>query len=605
MRGLRPSRPAGRRRAALALAAATLPANLLLGAPPHAATPPAAALAESLRTRTVAASPLGVVVTSAPEASWAGVRMLEAGGNAVDAAVAAAFALTAADPGGSGLGGQTWMLIRLASGEERALLCPSRAPMRLDPGQVRAARIGVDLHGPKAAAVPTTVATLAHALRRYGTMSFADVLAPSIEAADAGYRIQTAEHSFLGDYRGRLFDSGVLCPVYLTGPTGESGYPDPAPVGTCVRIPGLAETLRRLAGAGPEDFFTGVIASKLVDESRADGGFLSKEDLARVPASVLDVAPVRGSYRGLTALSVPAPAGGSTLVMALQILDALPAATLARPGLARGHAIVEALRLARAESGARRLATEITEGPLVSEWLTPRWAAGQAARIRPGRAIPRDELRPGGQALPPGRGTSHLSVVDAAGNAVSLTQSLGRYFGAAWAAPSLGFPLNAFVEPLVEDDRSSPAWLGPGAASPFPVAPIVLLEGGRPVLVAGTGGSSRIPSILLNFLAGVVDAGESPAEASARPRLLWEDDSAGPRVMLEVAPPFTADDPKTLKEMGYANVFTLADPGRDTAAFGGVHAIAWDAATASWVGIADGRRPATVAVPSRVAPPPR
>lgn len=600
-----PARSPSRRRAAVTLAGLALPALLLLGAPPPGGdAPDPATMAESLRTRTVAASPLGVVVTSTPEASWAGVRMLEAGGNAVDAAVAAAFALTASDPGGSGLGGQTWMLVRLASGEERAVLCPARAPMRLDREAVKAARVGSDLWGPKAAAVPTTVATLAHALGRYGTRSFAEVLAPAIEAADAGYRIQSAEHAFLGDYARRLFDSDVLSPVYLTGPTGESGIPDPAPVGTCVWLPGLADTLRRLAVAGPKDFYAGRIAAALVEETRAAGGLITKEDLARVPASVLDLPPVRGSYRGLTALSVPAPAGGSTLVMALQILDALPSATLAAPGLARGHAIVEAVRLARAEAGARRLATEVTEGPLVSEWLTRRWAATRAARIRPGRAIPREELHEGGRGLPPGPGTSHLSVVDADGNAVSLTQSLGRYYGAAWAPPSLGFPLNAFLEPLGADDRSSPAWLGPGASQPLPVAPLVLVKGGRVVLVAGTGGSSRIPSILLGFLAGVVDAGESPAEACARPRLLWEDDSAGPRVMLEVAPPFTADDAKALLEVGYDDVFTLAAPDRNTAAFGGVHAIAWDAASASWVGIADGRRPATVAVPSRVAPPP-
>jgi gamma-glutamyltranspeptidase/glutathione hydrolase len=290
--------------------------------------------------------------------------------------------------------------------------------------------------------------------------------------------------------------------------------------------------------------------------------------------------------------------------MALQILDALPAATLARPGLTRGHAIAEALRLARAESGARRLATEITEGPLVSEWLTPRWAAAQAARIRPGRAIPREQLRPGAHGLPPTRGTSHLSVVDAAGNAVSLTQSLGRYFGAAWAAPSLGFPLNAFVEPLDSDEKGSPTWLGPGAAAPVAVAPIILVRDGKPVLVAGTGGSSRIPAILLSFLAGVVDGGEEPADACARPRLLWEDDSAGPRVMLEVAPPFTTDDVKALEEMGYENVFTLTEPGSDTAAFGGLHAIARDPGDSSWIGIADGRRPAKMAVPSRIVPPP-
>ena len=126
---------------------------------------PSPSLADSLRPPPPVTSALGMVVTSAPEATWAGVRMLEVGGNAVDAAVAAAFALTASDPGGSGLGGQTWMVIRLASGEERAVYCPARAPLLIDRAKMKAARQGTDLWGPMAAAVPTTVATLAHALR--------------------------------------------------------------------------------------------------------------------------------------------------------------------------------------------------------------------------------------------------------------------------------------------------------------------------------------------------------------------------------------------------------------------------------------------------------
>jgi gamma-glutamyltranspeptidase/glutathione hydrolase len=561
-------------------------------------------LAESLRPKAVVSSPLGMVVTSTPEASWAGVRMLEAGGNAVDAAVAAAFTLTAADPGGSGLGGQTWMVIRTASGEERAVFCPARAPLRFDRKRVKAAREGADLWGPMAVAVPTTVATLAHALRRYGTKSFAEVLAPAIEAADAGYRTQSFEHGYLGDYARRLFDSDVLYPAYLTGPTGESGIPDPAPIGTCVKIPGLAETLRRLAEAGPSDFYAGRIAARLDEEMRNAGGFVTRRDLARVPASVRDVPPVRGSYRGRTALSVPAPAGGNVLVMALQILDALPTGSLAAPGLPRGHAIVEAVRIARAEAAIHRLQDDVTDGPLLSEWLTKPWAERQAARIRPGRAMTRGELEGERRPFSADRGTTQVSVVDARGNAVSLTQSLGRYYGAAWVPPSLGFLLNAFVEPLDSDDPAAPGLLQPGAAPPVPVAPFLLVRGGRTVLAAGVAGSSRIPSILLNLLAGLVDGNEKPVDAYARPRILWEDDTAGPRVMLEIAPPLTPDDVLALKGMGYGNVFALTAPGRDSTVFGGIHGVAWDPEASAWDGIVDGRRSGVAAAPARVAPPP-
>jgi gamma-glutamyltranspeptidase / glutathione hydrolase len=601
-----------RRRGALALASLAVAAAtgaLLIAAPqvPQAmpAVPtPVPSVADTLRPPEPVSSPLGIVVSATAEASWAGARMLEAGGNAVDAAVAAAFALGASDPGGSGLGGQTWMVIRLASGVERALLCPSRAPMRIDRARVKAARRKTELWGPMASGIPTSVATLDHALRQYGTLPFARVLGPAIEIAEGGYAIHAFERSYLGDYKHRLWDSEVLLPVFLTGPAGESGYPEPAPVGTCVSLPGLGGTLRRLAAAGAADFYSGTIAATLDKEIRAAGGFVTRADLVRIPATVLDVAPVRGVYRGQTALSVPSPAGGSALVMALQILDALPSETLAKPGLERGHAIVEAVRLARAEAGLRRLAGEVTEGPVLSEWLTPGWAASQAARIRPGKAIPQEELLQGGAAFPPDRGTTHVSVVDAAGNAVSLTQSLGRYYGAAWAAPSLGFPLNSFVETLESNDRSSPAFLGPGSAAPVPVAPLVLVRDGRVVLVAGTGGSSRIQSILLNFLSALFDGGDGRAEAYARPRVLWEDDSAGPRVMLEIAPPFGPDSVASLKAMGYGKVFALRAPSRDTPVFGGIHAVFRDEAKGTWVGFVDGRRPGVCAAPSRIVRPP-
>ena len=589
------------RRAASALLSVAVVAGTLVRAEP----PSGPTVAESIRAPRPVVSPLGMVVTATPEATAAAVRILEAGGNAVDAAVAAAFALGASDPGGSGLGGQTWMVVHLASGVDRAILCPSRVPMRIDRERVRQARRGTELSGPMAATVPTSLATLDHALRRYGRLPLAEVLRPAIEAAESGYALHDFEYYFLQDYRHRLFDSEVLLPVYLTEPKGESGYPEPALPGTCVRIPGLAATLRRLAKSGARDFYSGAIAATLDSEVRAAGGFITKPDLLRVPASVRDVAPARGEFRGRTALSVPSPAGGSVLAMTLQILDALPPESLAKPGLERGYAIVEAVRLARAEWAVRQGTEEVTEGPFVSEWLTPRWAAGQAARIHPGKAIPREELVAGAAELPKEGGTTHVSVVDAEGNAVSLTQSLGRYFGSAWAAPSLGFPLNSFAEPLLCDDRLSAAYTGPGASAPVPSAPLILLRDGRIALVAGTGGSSRIPSILANVLVALFDGGDTTAEAYSRPRFLWEDDSAGPRVMIEIAPPFVPSDVDAIKAAGYGKVFSLSAPDRNTPAFGGIHAVVRNEADGTWEGWFDGRRVASAAAPERLAPAPR
>ncbi len=591
------------RPAAVALAA-LLAATLTLAAssPEGEEAARAGRLAASLVPTTVVSSPRGMVVSAAPEASWAGARMLEAGGNAVDAAVAAALTLTAADPGGSGLGGQTWMVVRLATGEERAIYCPARAPLRVDRLLTKAARQDGQLWGPMAAAAPTTLATLARALARYGTRSLPEVLAPAIEVAEGGYRTQPLETLFLEDYRRRVWGSEVLTSVYLGGRVDDFGFPRPFEPGTCVRLPNLAATLRRLAEKGPSDFYTGEVAARLEAEVLAAGGFLTRYDLARVPASVLDVVPVRGTYRGHTILSVPSPAGGGILVMAAQILDALGPGPLRAPGLERGHAIVEAVRLARAKAAETWSAAEVPDGPFRSEWLTPAWAAARARLIRPGRAIPPAELGRGRFEPAGTRGTTQVSVVDAEGNAVSLTQSLGRYWGSAWVPPSLGFPLNAFVEPLDADEPELSAFLRAGAAAPMPAAPVILLRGEEPVLVAGSPGSSRIVSILLNLVVDVVDGGEPAAVAVGRPRMIWDDELSGPRVMLEVAPPFSGADVERLKALGYEGVFALYEPSRDSNVFGAVFAVARDAAGA-WQGIVDGRRPGFAAAPA--AQPPR
>jgi gamma-glutamyltranspeptidase/glutathione hydrolase len=309
--------------------------------------------------------------------------------------------------------------------------------------------------------------------------------------------------------------------------------------------------------------------------------------------------------RGTTILSVPSPAGGGVLVAAAQILDALPEETLAAPGLARGQAIVEAVRLARAKSASRKALDDVTDGPLVTEWLTREWARREAARIRGGHAIPAKELDGTARLATGDRGTTQISVVDAQGNAVSLTQSLGRYFGAAWAPPSLGFLLNAFVEPLDATDPASPAFLKPGGALPVPVAPMILVRNDKVALVAGSAGSSRIPSILLAFVAGLVDGRGRPAEVGSEPRILWEDDTAGPRVMIEVAPPVGPADAAALTAMGYGTVYALTEPDRNLSAFGGINAVAWDAASSSWLGLIDVRRPGTAAAPTRLAMPAR
>ena len=375
--------------------------------------PASPSLAESLRPRPVVSSPLGMVVTSAPEASWAGVRMLESGRE------------------------------RRRRRRRRGLRADGRRPGRLrprrpdvdgdPPGDGRGA--GRLLPGARAAAdrpresrrrarrEPTSgdrwpprsrrrSRRSTHALRRYGTKSFAEVLAPG----DRGGRVGLPHPVVRARVTSATTPGASSTPrsstrVYLTGPTGESGIPDPAPIGTCVKIPGLADTLRRLAEAGPSDFYTG-------DDRRAArrgrcgprAASSSRSDLARVPGERRRHGPVRGAYRGLTVLVGPVarrgerPRHGPADPRRAPVRDARRGR-----GSARGHAIVEAVRLARAEAAAPALrATDVDRRARSCRSGSRKpWAARQAARIRPGRALARRRAAEG--RAPAVRGTGDVA----------------------------------------------------------------------------------------------------------------------------------------------------------------------------------------------------
>jgi gamma-glutamyltranspeptidase/glutathione hydrolase len=465
-----------------------------------------------------------MVATQHHVATEAGAAMLSSGGNAVDAAVAAAFTLGVVESAASGLGGQTVMLLHLGkSGRTFCLDGGSRAPHRTPPG-----RLGreAQLRGHKATTVPSTPAVLAWALQRYGTKSLEEVLEPAIEAAATGYRISPLQHSLAG--RGlrylKEFSGGKL---FLEG--GETPYP----VGSIFRQPALANTLHHLAGAGIEDFYQGEVARQIHRDMVANEGLIRDDDLAQIPWPV-ERHPLSTRYGNHRVFTFGPPGAGRALIEALNLLEQFPA-VMRDPDTPEGallltHVILKANldRSDRPEDPAL-YAEELELGEGIIDVDYARRAAG---RIK-------SRIRTEGE-------TTHLSVMDRAGSAVALTQSIERVYGSFAASPELGFLYNNYMSAFEYRDIRHPYYLRPNANPWTSVAPTIVFKGPKPWLALGSPGSERIVSAILQVLLRL-ELGSSPLDAVEAPRLHC---SIRGKVSLE-ATRMSDDIPRMLQSHGF------------------------------------------------------
>ena len=510
----------------------------------------------------IAVSRKGMVSSAQYLASKAGARILEAGGNAVDAAVATAFALGVVEPQASGLGGQTMMLLFLA--EEDLLLAldgSSRAPNRA----LREHFISqaLSLHGYTAATVPSTPATLGYALQRFGTMPLKIVLEPAIEFAREGYPITTLQRQ-LQRRELKNFGKGNAGPLFLRD--GQRIFS----TGHVFKQPVLAETLERLAERGIEDFYTGEIAQIIHDDMQANGGFIHQDDLARIPYPI-EREPVTGRLGRMTVHTMPPPGAGRTLIEMINIINKFPRASR-NPDTPDGSLLLtEVIR--RAQLDRRDRPFDPNYFPQVQDhrMLSNEYAKQEAQTIR-GRIKTEGE-------------TTHLSVMDGSGNVVSLTQSIERVFGSKTATPSLGFLYNNYMSAFEYDDITHPYYMRPNGVPWASVAPTIILRNREPWLAIGSPGSERIASAILQVLVRLTY--QSPFDAVAAPRIHCAYDGT---VSLEAA--YMRDDiPAALEKRGFKidkrepNSFYLgciqlvlkdqgefigvADPRRDGAAVGG------------------------------------
>ncbi len=476
----------------------------------------------------------GMVVAKQPAAAHAGVEVLERGGNAVDAAVTAAFVTGVVLPLATGIGGGGYLVCYEAvTGTthviDYALCAPLAAHERmydLDPdggfGTAqgwRRVRGDANWHGWRSMAVPGNVAGLALALERFGTISLAEALAPAIELAEEGFELSDEVlHTIINDW-----------PLISHYPSSMAVLTDrgrPRKVGERLRNPALARTLRRLAEAGASDFYHGQIAREIVADMEDGGGHLTAADLAAYRVRLPE--PLACPYRDVTLYGPPGASGAITVFETLRILEGFDLRALDHGSPEALHLWIEASRLAFADRAQYVADPEVIDAP----WrglLAPEYAAERRRQIGQ-RALARYEagdpwpfegrLRPAVQYAPSrpwgAGGTAHVGVVDSQRNVVSLTDTLVGWSGV--VLPRTGIVMNNGMT-WFDPEPGHAASIAPGKRGVNNMAPVVGLRGGKPWISVGARGGRRIIGTVAQVISNLIDHGMGMQEAISAPNL--------------------------------------------------------------------------------------
>ncbi len=453
-----------------------------------------------------------MVVAAHPLAVDAGLRMLKSGGNAVDAAIAVAVTLNAAEPFASGMGGGGFMVIHLAK-EKRTTVINFRekAPHAASPLMFKEKgdaenewRTSTGL----AVAVPGALAGWHLALRRYGTRSFADVASRAVEIAEQGLVISQTFSNINKEEYERLAKNAGPGNCYLNG-----GLPyEP---GDVLRNPDLARTLKLIASKGVEEFYQGDLAKKIVAAVQAHQGIMTLEDLAAYKPT--ETSPLVGTYKNCTVMTAPPPAsGGLQLLQLLNISANWPVKKWGQNSLATIHHLSEAMRFIFADRG-RYLGDPDDVGIPVQSLLAKDYAEALASRILPDRPLDDYPSSIFEEKKAKKDNTTHLCVMDQEGNVVSLTQSINDFFGTGIVPEGTGFLLNDHMDDF-SSDPESPNAPGPGRRPLSSMAPLIMFKEGKFFLALGSPGGTRIFAALGEIILNVTEFGMSLDDAIEAPR---------------------------------------------------------------------------------------
>jgi gamma-glutamyltranspeptidase/glutathione hydrolase len=544
----------------------------------------------------------GMVVSAHELASQAGVEMMQAGGNAVDAAVATGFALAVVHSPAGNIGGGGFMLIRMADGATHFLDYREKAPAAATADMYLDAQGNViedaSVIGYKAIGVPGSVAGMVYAEQKYGKLTLKRVMTPAIKLAREGYALSWGEARDMQNdrYLGKFAESRRVF-------QRDGNYYKP---GEIFRQPDLARTLERIA-AKPDDFYHGDLARELAAALQKGGGLITADDLAHY--EVKEREPIRGTYRGYEIISAPPPSsGGTVLLESLNILEGYDLAKMGDRSAQSIHYTTEAFRRAffdRAEFLGDPDFAKIPVAQLVDKKYGEAWRDSiDADHATASKELKRPEIfseleqyaatHPQPQGMHEGPHTTHYSVVDADGNAVAVTTTINDWFGSRVTADGLGFLLNDEMDdfsakPGVPNSdgliQGAANAIGPGKRPLSSMTPTIVVHDGKPFLVLGSPGSSKIITTVANVLMGVIDYGMNIQEAVNAPRFhnQWLPD------VLNVERWFSPDTTQDLRKMGYNVQFGLHDGANVSPYWSDAECIAVDAKSGDRLGASDYR----------------
>lgn len=572
--GVSPSAAATPRVASVAVVATALLALILTWTLP----------AEAQSIRQSGRSDAGMVSTAHPLATEAGVRMLEMGGNAADAAVAAGFAIAVVEPTMNSIGGRNQILVRTGDGQVHGIDGTTQAPWDYDPETAEQASYGYAVIG-----IPGAAAGLLKLHRDHGSLPLPTLMAPAIDFAENGFRVLPAD--------ARRQASAAEEALQFPG-TAEAYYKDdgsPYRAGDILIQPDYAETLRAIAAGGHDAFYRGEIAETMAADLQAHGAPIDLDDLAQYVAE--DSRIVRGSYRGYELIGTDIPAAGVLAIQALQIMESFDpdemseAEWFAVTGQALGMASDELAGLGTDTAAARATSKEYAAS-LAERVTAPAYAGmGRTDDMVRGDGPTRGDgpARRDGRAGLPARGaaasspdpahvighTTHLSTADAEGMVVSLTQTLGPNMGSKVVTPGLGFlyasTLGGYLSSVDE----------PGERARSNICPFIVTRDGEVVLVLGAAGGGMIPPAVVHAVTRVIDFGMDLPEALEAPRVVGGYDGG---LRAETSPMIGWSEAE-LAEMRALGLDV--EEVERSGAFGRVHGIQLDPVTGTWIGAAD------------------
>lgn len=522
----------------------------------------------------------GMVVSQSDPATRVGVEILRQGGNAVDSAVAVAFAEAVTLPRAGNIGGSGYMIVHMAATADRpaqdiAVNYYGAAPAATTPELLLGPDGRFDRSKPSGfinVSVPGTVMGLWEAHSRFGSMPWADLVAPAIRLAEEGYVLSDGEaDATAGRARVLATDPGAR-EAYLK-PDGSVYH-----AGETFRQPLLAESLRKVARGGADEFYKGELARQIVAGIQAQGGVITLEDMAAYRADVSE--PIWGSYRGNRISFMPPTASGVSVAEALNLLEHFDLKAMGWGSVDSLHLISEAMKITSSD---RRL---IGGEP---QWTTPahglaskEFAAERVKLIALDRTLKAADIPEGNPYPYESQDTTHYSVADAFGNAVSNTYTLSNSYGAHVAPVGTGILLNNHLDNFSWGTRGEPNSPAPGKRLGSTITPMIVFKDDKPWLITGTPGGGYIIATMVQLISNVVDHNLNVAEAAMRPRL----NQGGGDSPLELEGGFSPDVERLLRERGHTV--------RPSMTMGSTQSIMVDGDR--FLGAADTRRPDALAL---------